>query len=122
MKKLLNKLFNKPQEPVAQPVQVPSTSITLQQWQKNPDLVAASASLQKLPTFRLMMDCLRNSHPCHNVFAAIGVNPNDRIVHQAKIEGFEMCLNTIEAMAVPFKISKSLQETFEPAENSTKTK
>lgn len=97
--------------------------LTLEDWRKQEQLVLESRTLAKHPTYRAHLDILRNSHPCHTLFAPIGVSPTDRIVHQAKCEGYELALNNLEAMTKPFKHQKPLEATFEsPLESTTKQK
>jgi len=118
MKKLFRKLFpNKPSDAIrVQTVQ--STKLTLEQWRKDESLLTAMATLERQPTFILAIQCLRNSHPCHSVFTPMGVNPTDRIVHQAKIEGFELALNGLSSLSVPFKTPVKVESTFANPVNS----
>lgn len=85
----------------------------LDEWRKEESLVSDSMRLARDNTYRAQLDILRNEHPCHLVFQATGVNPADRAAMQSKSEGYELCLNNLEAMAKPFKQSVALVETFE---------
>lgn len=95
---------------------VKSTEIRLREWQKQPHLVEMAKNLFAQPAFKLAIDCLQSEHPCHTVFSALGTNPNDRMVHQAKIEGYEICLNTLLALAQSPKTNAPLEATFEAPE------
>lgn len=93
-----------------------SFKLTLDEWRKNEQLVLESRALAKHPTYRSQMDILRNAHPVHMVMPSIGVSPTDRIVQNAKCEGYEMAVNNLEAMAKPFKHQKPLEATFSDPE------
>lgn len=115
MKKLWKRIFPPRVETVLKVQLVSSSTLTLEQWRKDLALVTAAKRLEQDGTYQLALAVLQNSHPRHIVFAPMGVNPNDRIVHQAKIEGYELCLNNLAALSTPFKISKPLEATFQPA-------
>lgn len=122
MKTMIEKLrsaFRKPEQRI-QITAVKSTKITLEQWRKDPSLVEQAKNLQASSAFRMMMDCLRSEHPCGIAFPAVGAQPTDRMALQSKIEGYELALNRIEAMATPYKISKPLEATFESPQQPKK--
>ena len=100
-----------------------SWSITVDQWRGSEQMVLESIALARNLTYRAQLDVLHNSHQCHTLFTPIGVNPTDRIVHQARIEGFELCLNYLESMAKPLKKHAPLEATFaDPDQKPTTTK
>ena len=96
--------------------------LTLDEWRKQEQMVLESRTLARNLTYRAQLDVLRNSHPCHTLFTPLGVSPTDRIVHQAKCEGYELALNNLEAMTRPFKQTKPLEATFEAPEETNKRK
>lgn len=107
-----------PKDPIRHDTREPF-KLTLDDWRKQEQLVLESRALARNLTYRAQMDVLRNSHPVHTVFSPVGVNPNDRIVHNAKCEGYEICLNNLEAMAKPYKQLKPLEATFADPEEQT---
>lgn len=126
LQRYIAKLCGIPTAPPTEPIRKETREawkLTLDEWRRQEQMVLESRALARNLTYRAQMDVLRNSHPCHTLFSPIGVNPNDRIVHQSKIEGYELCLNNLEAMTRPFKHAKPLEATFEaPEEHSTKRK
>ena len=93
--------------------------LTLEDWRKQDQLVLESKALARNLTYRAQIDVLRNSHPVHTVFSPLGVSPTDRVVHQAKCEGFELALNSLDAMTKSLKRHAQLEATFEPPEEQT---
>lgn len=91
----------------------------LAEWRKTPALVEAARNLAKNQTYKLQLEVLQNENPCHTVMA-FGVSPNDRVVQQARIEGYEMCLNNLGAFAKPLKLTERLESTFEAPEEMKK--
>jgi len=83
-------------------------------------MVAESITLARNLTYRAQIDVLRNSHPVHSIFPPVGISPTDRVVHNAKCEGYELCINNLEAMTKPIKASKPLEATFEPPQEHTR--
>ena len=94
------------------------TEFRLADWRKSDNLVIAAKALARDKTWKLQMDVLQTENPCHTVLA-LGLNPNDRIVQQARTEGYELCLNNLAAFSKPLKFPERLESTFEkPAEQS----
>lgn len=89
-----------------------SWRLTLDEWRKDETLVAESIKLSKDQTFKAQVDVLRVEHPFRWRFAEIGVSPDDRAAHQARAEGYELCLAKLEAFSKPFKSIATLRETF----------
>jgi hypothetical protein len=92
---------------------VRSSDLTLEQWRKSEGLVSSLLALAKTPVFKTMMDVLRNESPVNLGLPKLGVQPTDRIVHQAQVEGYHLCLNNIEAMATVGPQSTTVEATFE---------
>ena len=96
--------------------------LSLEEWRKLDQMVAESIALSRNPTYRAQLDVLRNAHPVHNIFSPVGISPTDRVVHNAKCEGYELCLNNLESMTKALKKSKPLEATFEPPQLQTNRK
>lgn len=99
-----------------------SANLRLADWRKTEHLVTESLKLSRNATWVAQRDVLRNEHPCHLVFATTGASPNDRLAHQAKVEGYELCLNNLDAFSQPLKKSEKLVELFENPEPTTRKK
>lgn len=115
---LIARLFNieVPEPPKPAPPREQS-ELRLVDWRKNESLVSAAKTLAQQKTWKLQMDVLQTENPCHTVLA-LGMNPNDRVVQQARIEGYEMCLNNLAAFAKPLKLPERLMSTFEAPEET----
>ena len=92
---------------------VRSSDLTLEQWRKSEGLVSSLLTLSKTPIFKTMLDVLRTESPVNLGLPKLGVQPTDRIVHQAQIEGYHLCLNNIEAMITKGQESQTVEATFE---------
>lgn len=102
-------------------VDVRSSNLTLDIWQRSQELVTEAMRLAQDRTFKLMMDCLRNSSPVNYGLPDIGTNPMDRAALQAKTEGYHMALNNIEAMSQLLQRQDTIEAVFEnPDENQNK--
>jgi hypothetical protein len=112
LKTRLLKLLGQPEVRVTY-VQHDATELRLDDWRKNPNLTEAARRLFQDKTYKLLRQMLDNENPCHNVLA-LGVSPNDRIVHQARIEGYAMSLNNLDAATKAILTKGSLVATFEP--------
>jgi len=91
---------------------VRSSDLTLEQWRKSESLISGLLTLSKTPIFKTMMDVLRNESPVNLGLPKLGVQPTDRIVHQAQVEGYHLCLNNIEAMVTKGLESQHIEATF----------
>lgn len=107
-----------PEQPL-KPIPVSIAEMRLEDWRKQEGLVTEAMKLWRNPTFVLGICVLQTEHP-RNTVLALGINPNDRIVQQARIEGYQMCLNNLEALAKPVKAKLQLEATFEPPEQPTR--
>jgi hypothetical protein len=89
--------------------------LRLNEFRSNKSLVGEAQKMMLTGSIRLMLDVLRNEHPCMMVLP-IGASPTDRIAAQCRAEGYTMALANFEAMA-DFQEMKSMPEpTFEPEE------
>lgn len=114
---IFTSLFRKPApspEPQIRVQVVSSHTLTLMQWRKQEKLVTDAMALARNSTFQMMLQVLHNDHPSRNGFASVGTSMEDRAAHEAKIEGYEACLNKIKEMSQPWAISKPIMATFEP--------
>jgi len=82
------------------------------EWRTNPALVKIAKKFLDDPEFWMLLDCIRNEHPDRIMFSP-GVDIQERALHQARIEGFMMCLNTIESLGTPEKVREELTATYE---------
>lgn len=93
---------------------LPATELRLKDWQASEMLVNDMNQLRLSPVFRTMLEVLRNESPVNLGLPITGVSIDDRISHACRIEGYQMCLNTIDAMG-KFKVNGGqLEPTFEP--------
>lgn len=119
---LLSKLFNK-EQPAEQPIRVqivPSSKITLDQWRKDTRLVASAKELTRNEVFRMMASVLENSHVRFVALPIVGASQDDRAAHQARSEGYQICLNNLEAMSKDWKTGQMPPETFRPVQPQPK--
>lgn len=93
---------------------VPSAShnIAMKDWRESETLVSQLSALSKTPLFEAMMQTLRNESPMH--YVTPNAAPHDIIKHLGHIEGYQMALNNIEALASLVKQPEALTATFEP--------
>lgn len=91
-----------------------STEIRLEQWQRSAELVAQARRIFALPEFRAMLDCLRTESPANYSLPLTGVTREDRETHALHIEGYNLALNNLEAMARLNEKGPALEATFEP--------
>jgi hypothetical protein len=89
------------------------TRLKPDEWRTNPTLVRLAKKFLDDPQFWMLLDCVRNEHPNKLAFFQ-SVPLEERALHQARIEGFMMCLNTIEALGTPQREREELQATYEP--------
>lgn len=87
--------------------------LRLNEFRTNKNMVASAQKILLSSEFRLMMDCAYNEHPAFVVMPE-GTAPNDRVVAQARAEGYTMALANLEAMAVFKKPVEFTEPTFEP--------
>ncbi len=104
---ILMRLFERRARPkvVAPP---PRVDLTLTQWRERLDLVSDAARLHADPNFRLQLEVLLNESPVnyHNL-----AQPAERTLGQ--IEGYNMALNNLVALASPAIGETPLEATFE---------
>lgn len=94
-------------------VRVESQKITLAQWRTQTISVGASMELAQHPIYRAQRDILESQHPRH-VMLKLGSTEIDRVVHQARTEGYERCLWNMDLLAIPIEQKPEIHATFEP--------
>lgn len=95
-------------------VRIEPQSMSMNDWRAKESLVNESRKLAQHAIFKSQLDILRNEHPAKIIFRAIGVSTDDRLAHQARIEGYELCLVKLELFAKPMKSKETIHSTFEP--------
>lgn len=96
-------------------VRVPETAVTLDQWRGDYDLVRLAREIWQNNGFQIMVSCVRNSNPGMFVLPD-NAPPHQRMARHAQAEGYQMCLNNLEALAKFQKPEEPLESTFEPEE------
>lgn len=87
----------------------PRREITLSQWREKPELVVEAARVMADPHCRLMLEVLVNESPVNYHDSAS--NP-ERVL--GRIEGYNLALNNLAAMASAPGERVTLEATFEP--------
>jgi len=124
--KLFSKLFHKERstESVEQfPIKVQlvsSSTLTLDQWRRDTRLVASAKELARHEVFRMMAAVLENSHVRFVALPTVGASQDDRAAQQARSEGYQICLNNLEAMSKDWKTGQMPPETFRPVQPQPK--
>jgi len=93
----------------------PRVDMTLDQFRQRPDLVAEARRLQADPWFRLQMEVLMNESPANYMTSRVSA---DRVLGQ--IEGYNLALNNLVAMATPPGDAVTLESTFDDKNNDIK--
>jgi len=88
--------------------------ITLMQWREKPELVQAAARVLADPHCRLMLEVLINESPVNYHDSASNA---ERVL--GRIEGYNLALNNLAAMASSPGERVTLEATFEPEKNPT---
>lgn len=90
------------------------SKLRLTEWQMDGQLCAMAAKVLIDPNVQLMLSLMRNEHPSKHILP-LGSSMDDRVVHQARAEGYEMALATLERMAVNLAPVPFPDAAFEPA-------
>ncbi len=93
------------------------SNLRLSEWRTDKALVSSAMRLLRDPDFQLMMDVLRNEHPGSLVH--LDVDPPNRVVLQARAEGYTMALANVVALGRFEKMNEPLEATFDPEEIQT---
>src|SRR5215831_11156711 len=110
--KLLNWLLRK--KPIhLEVVRVEEHKLRLSNWQMDRRLCHTASKVLDSPDFKLMLSVLKNESPA-NTALPYGVGFDDRVVLQARTEGYQMCLANLEALAICTEIDVLPESVFEP--------
>lgn len=109
------RFWKKPSTTVVKVVNRDRSQLRLAEWQRDASRTSLAVNVLSDPDVRLMLDVVANEHPSSNVLSD-DVNPNVRLVHQARGEGYTMALSNLEALAQFRKPQEALEATFEPPE------
>lgn len=115
-------LFRKPVVPV-KPEQKPSEfqntglEIRASEWRKNTAYVSEAQSVLNNPTFKRMLEVMRNESPGN--FAVLNNDLATRAIHQSRTEGYCYCLTTLLSLGNLITEQPHFEETFEPETEPT---
>lgn len=107
------RFFRRPQQ--LQIVRRISSDISIEEWRSNKELVLLARKFLNNPDFRMMTDTLRNSAP-HNYVSLKEMSIDARAMEQARIEGFQLCLNNLAALGMETKKAVELEPDFSQPE------
>ena len=105
-------LFRKPQKRVVI-VKRDRMSVTADEWRSSHELCALARRVLADPDMRLMLDCIRNSHVA-NYALPDSATIDERAVHQAEIQGFNLALRMLTLLQEPKQIDKPIEADFAP--------
>jgi hypothetical protein len=91
------------------------SEIRFADWRADPTLCAMAAKVLADPNVQLMLSVLRNESPSKHVLH-YDATLEARALMQARIEGYEMFLNNLEAMAVSVLPIEMPEANFAPTE------
>lgn len=89
-----------------------SSSLTLAEWRKAPEMVAEAKRLFSDPNFKLILRVMHNESPVNYGIPKVGIDATARLTHLGQIEGYHMALNNLEAFAVIQEENIPLESTF----------
>lgn len=89
--------------------------LTLDEWRADSKLVLLAQRELARAEIKVMLDVIRNAHPCNRVYAE-DCNPNIRVVAQSQSEGYTMALANFEALGKFKQLEEPIEPTFEPEE------
>ena len=110
-------LFSKPKKIVI--IAREACKLTVDEWRSDPALTKVAYSILNHKDFKSMIDVLKNTGP--HTFMMPSISIEERAIWQARIEGFHLCLNTLESLGSMTKPTETLEPTYEPPENPTIT-
>lgn len=91
-----------------------STSLRLEEWRSQSELVAMADMVWRNPDFRLMLQIAQNESPAN--FAVLVGDMESRALHQARTEGYNLLMANLKAMRVPIDRTEQIETTYEPEE------
>jgi hypothetical protein len=89
------------------------SKLRLAEWRNDPRLCSMAAKILADPNLQLMLSVMKNEHPARTALP-YGVSLDDRAVLQARCEGYEMFLSTLESLAVNIAAVPMPEAAFEP--------
>lgn len=110
----LNFLKRKPAQPRIRVIEVEAGKLTIDLWRLDAVLCGQAKGALESPLLRRMVQTLNNSHPAFNVFSDVPLN--DRIVHQARCEGYTMALRDLELLGEHQRRIEVAEPSFEDEE------
>lgn len=90
-------------------------NLSLDQWRSQSALVTKAKELSDNETVKAMVEVLKNEHPGTKGMP-FGTAMNDRLVQQARAEGYQQCLNNLRLLSTFKTLVQSIEATFEPPE------
>lgn len=92
-----------------------STKLRLSEWQADENLTNSAGKVLVDPVFQMMVQVAKNESPSLMALT-IDCPLETRALHQARIEGYNMALRNIDAMASHKPLPSELVATFEDEE------
>lgn len=89
--------------------------LRLSEWMADENLTRSAGKVLLDPTFQLMMQVAKNESPAMMALT-IGTAWEDRALHQARIEGYNMAFANLEAMGIHKPLREAPEATFEEEE------
>ena len=89
-----------------------STQLRLNEWRAHGEMLKIADTLWKDADFQLVMQVIANESPAN--FALLTAGIEDRALHQARTEGYNLALANLRAMRVPSEKTEVLESTYEP--------
>jgi hypothetical protein len=112
------RLFRKPKTKVVL-IHREACRLTIDEWRSDPSMTKVAYATLNSPECRAMFDVVKNCGP-HNL-ALPTVPIEERAIWQARIEGYQLCLNTIESLSTLNQPTEKIEPTYEPPENTAET-
>jgi hypothetical protein len=108
-------MFGKKQPPKIEVIRRESTSLRLDEWRSQPELVAMADVVWRNPDFRLMLQVVQNASPANSPVVLSSIEA--RAIHQARTEGYHAALFNLSVMRIPNDKIEELEATYEAEEN-----
>src|SRR5690242_5822877 len=87
--------------------------LTVGEWRADKGFVATAAGVLIDPRVKQMLDCLANSAPGQEVLP-LSAGAHERIVQQARQEGYVMALANFAALGREQALPEALESVFQP--------
>lgn len=115
MLKLFRRLFNDGVDRQVLLLRRDASSLTVNEWRKNGDLLQAARKVLEQPDMRLMLDTIRNTH--FYEFDLIGNHPiEQRAIRQAESSGFALAIKMLKSLGEPLPSQEMPEATFDAPE------